>query len=99
MYNFLVLAVTRWSVVAANRVQLMEPLLAFLEARKQDFAANVIPAARDPKSPFGMLAGPSAHTGFVAVGRIEVGKVQVPPKYTTALLSGSACETGNRPWA
>lgn len=69
---------TWWSVAGANRPQLIEPLLRLLERNAGDFCANVVRAARDPKGctgtgPFATLAGPSAHTGYVSIGRIEVG--------------------------
>ena len=76
---------TWWSVVGANRVQLIEPLLSFLEMHVDDFCLNAVLVARDPgcratpahlhgrKSTFKTLAGPTAHTGYVAVGRIQVG--------------------------
>lgn len=56
---------TWWSVSAANRLQLLEPLLSFLERHVQDFCMNVVPEARDDcdmKSFPKTLAGPSAHT-------------------------------------
>jgi hypothetical protein len=67
---------TWWSVAGANRLQLMQPLTRFLQRNVHSFCDNVVPAARPgctgshaPPT----LAGPSAHTGYVAVGRIEVG--------------------------
>jgi hypothetical protein len=80
---------TWWGVSNANRVALVEPLLRFLERHVQDFCNNVVPEARvppdchiqgvgagePPLAPLTLLtlAGPSAHTGYVAVGRIETG--------------------------
>ena len=37
---------TWWPVAGANRLQLMEPLLRFLERHTADFCLNVVPAAR-----------------------------------------------------
>lgn len=69
---------TWWSIAGANRPQLIEPLLHLLEQNAGDFCENVVSAARDPKGcagagPFATLAGPSAHTGYVSIGRIQVG--------------------------
>lgn len=72
---------TWWGVAGADRVSLVLPLLRFLERNTPDFCANVVAAAQGPHScdcttdncTFRTLAGPSAHTGYVAVGRIETG--------------------------
>jgi len=49
-----------------------------------DLCQNVVAAARDADcsghGPFQNLAGPSAHTGYMAVGRIETGHHD-PPKW------------------
>jgi hypothetical protein len=69
-----------WWGVAAQRPHLVEPLLRFLERNVDNFCYNVVPEARDPAGcgpgsgdVASTLAGPSAHAGYVAVGRIEVG--------------------------
>ena len=68
---------TWWHVAGANRASLVEPLLRFIESVASDLCQNVVAAARDPDcsgaGPFQTLAGPSAHTGYLSVGRIEVG--------------------------
>ena len=97
---------TWWSVVGANRVQLIEPLLSFLEMHVDDFCLNVAPAARDPSchaaataaaageqqrfgpTQYKTLAGPTAHTGYVAVGRIQVGHGDPDSTNHTALPPG-----------
>eukprot|EP00035_Acanthoeca_spectabilis_P002600 m.88540 g.88540 ORF g.88540 m.88540 type:complete len:961 (+) comp11655_c0_seq1:149-3031(+) len=72
---------TWWSVVGANRVRLIDPLTRFLQRHAGDFCENVVAEARGPEGcqctggdcSYTSLAGPSAHTGYVAVGRIETG--------------------------
>lgn len=72
---------TWWSVAGANRPQLIEPLLRLLERNAPSYCENVVAAARDPQgcqprssgTPFAALAGPSAHTGYISQGRIQVG--------------------------
>eukprot|EP00658_Telonema_sp_P-2_P029553 TRINITY_DN22470_c0_g1_i2.p1 TRINITY_DN22470_c0_g1~~TRINITY_DN22470_c0_g1_i2.p1 ORF type:complete len:537 (-),score=61.00 TRINITY_DN22470_c0_g1_i2:185-1795(-) len=62
-----------WGVAQANRVPLVVPLLRFVEKHVVDLCENVLGASGCSNTSWDMLAGPSAHTGYVAVGRIQVG--------------------------